>query len=214
MVQSRGNFTKLIKQFMKQYEAAEFNLPAELKGLSAKQIEVHLGLYKGYVTHVNKLGEHIKQISAAGDDMSYAMTELNRRLGFEFGGMRMHEYYFEQFENGAQDIDDSSTFGTFIKENMGGVEGLKKGIKMTTMSRGIGWTILYWDTRANTPQIGWVSDHELGTLAGLPILLAIDMWEHAFMVDYMPAEKEAYVEAVFSNLNWSVVEARYDQATK
>ncbi len=193
---------------MHTYTAKEFNLPAELKGLSAKQVEVHLGLYNGYVTHVNKLNAEIMHAAKSEGDHGYAMTELNRRLSFEFNGMRMHEYYFEQLEGGAQELDGSSAFGTLITEKMGGVEGLQMGLTMTAMSRGIGWTVLYWDERAETLQIAWVSDHEIGGLAGLPILFALDVWEHAFMVDYTPAEKGQYIEAYFSNVNWSVVAKR------
>ena len=58
--------------------------------------------------------------------------------------------------------------------------------------------------------VAWVTDHELGQLGSLPVILALDMWEHAFMVDYVPAEKKNYIEAFFQNLNWGVVEARMD----
>ncbi len=196
---------------MHTYKAKEFNLPAELNGLSAKQIEVHLGLYNGYVTHVNKLNAEIKHIAKSEGDHTYTMTELNRRLGFEFNGMRMHEYYFEQLEGGAQELDGASKFGTFITEKMDSIDELIKSLITTAMSRGIGWTILYWDERAQTPQITWVSDHEVGMLAGMPILFALDMWEHAFMVDYTPAEKADYIKAYFSNVNWSVVAKRFEQ---
>ena len=59
-----------------------------------------------------------------------------------------------------------------------------------------------------------MTNHELGHLAGLPIILAFDLWEHAYMVDYVPAEKKNYVDALFENLNWSVVEKRFDDAMK
>ncbi len=189
----------------------EFNLP-ELNGISPKQIEVHLGLYNGYVIHVNKLHEQIKQISGAGGDMSYAMTELNRRLGFEFNGMRMHEYYFEQFEEGAN--VQGEPLDTMLSEKYGSWDGFIEHFKQVGMSRGIGWTVLYFDPVGNTPHVAWVTDHELGTLAGLPILLAMDMWEHAFMVDYTPAEKGQYIDAFLSNLNWEIVSNRYEQACK
>ncbi len=191
------------------YEAKKFNLPADIPGLSAKQIEVHIGLYNGYVAHVNKLNEQLKSICSNEGDHTYAMTELNRRLGFEFNGMRMHEYYFEQLEGGATAVDSSSKFANMLQEKLGGFDGLIKGLTITALSRGIGWTVLYWDNVAQTPVMAWVSDHELGTLAGLPIIFAIDMWEHAFMVDYTPTEKAQYIEAYLNNVNWSVVSGRF-----
>ena len=91
---------------MHQYEPQTFNLP-DLKGLSAKQIEVHLGLYQGYVKHVNLLRNTIAAYEKTDDEGGkFAIAEMRRRLGFEFNGMRMHEYYFEGFENGAAEIDD------------------------------------------------------------------------------------------------------------
>src|ERR1700722_17866970 len=83
------------------YTARTFNLP-ELKGLSKKQIDVHLALYEGYVKHSNLIMtkiEELRERDAEGN--AYLMAELRRRFGFEFDGMRMHEYYFEQFEGGA-----------------------------------------------------------------------------------------------------------------
>lgn len=77
------------------------------------------------------------------------------------------------------------------------------------MSRGIGWSVLYFDPVGNTPHIAWVSDHELGQLGSLPIILAMDMWEHAFMVDFLPSEKKHYIEAFMKNLNWKVAEQRF-----
>jgi Fe-Mn family superoxide dismutase len=77
------------------------------------------------------------------------------------------------------------------------------------MSRGIGWTVLYYDPKGNTPHVTWVGDHELGTLGGLPIILAMDMWEHAFMVDHLPSEKKEYINVFLENLNWNVMEKRF-----
>ena len=80
--------------------------------------------------------------------------------------------------------------------------------------RGIGWTILAYDPIGKTPHIYWVNDHELGQLAGLPVILALDMWEHAYMVDYVPAEKKNYIEAFLNNVNWKVSSNRFDAINK
>jgi Fe-Mn family superoxide dismutase len=77
--------------------------------------------------------------------------------------------------------------------------------------RGIGWTILYYDPIGKTPHVAWINDHELGQLAGLPVIAALDMWEHAYMVDYVPAEKKNYIDAFLANMNWSVAEDRFNQ---
>jgi len=145
----------------------------------------------------------IEQIMAA---------ELRRRFSFEFDGMRMHEYYFEGFESGSTKADSNGAFAKAVGEKYGDWNRFIDHFKAVGMSRGIGWAVLYYDPKGETPHSAWVSDHELGTLTGLPVLLAMDMWEHAFMVDYMPSEKKDYINAFLSNLNWSVVEERFQQA--
>lgn len=193
-----------------QYKTKEFNIP-DLKGLSAKQLEVHLGLYGGYVKHVNLVREIIHDLENADKEKNaYTIAELRRRFSFEFDGMRMHEYYFEGFEGGAKEIDGGGSLAKAVGDKYGDWNGFLEHFKtIGGGTRGIGWTVLYWDQRGQTPHTVWAGDHELGHLAGLPVILAMDMWEHAYMVDYIPAEKKEYIEAFFNNLNWSVAEERF-----
>src|SRR5690606_27093268 len=93
-------------------------------------------------------------------------------------------------------------------EKYGSTDALVSHIKDVAGMRGIGWVVVYYDPSGKTLHTVFVADHELGQLAGLPILLAVDLWEHAYMVDYVPAEKKTYVEAFLENLNWGVVEQR------
>ncbi|MHB1769572.1 MAG: superoxide dismutase [Minisyncoccota bacterium] len=195
------------------YKAKTFDLPA-LTGLSEKQIKVHLGLYEGYVKHANLIMEKIQSLKEAdAEGNAYLVSELRRRFAFEFDGMRLHEYYFEQFEGGTAAMSSDSSLATAVTEKYGD-QGLVAHIKEVAGSRGIGWVVVYSDPRAATLHTVFVNDHELGQLAGLPILLALDLWEHAFMVDYVPAEKKNYIDAFFANLNWSVVEKRFDEAIR
>ncbi|MBL7045874.1 MAG: superoxide dismutase [Parcubacteria group bacterium] len=193
-----------------EYKEQKFELE-ELKGLSSKQIEVHLGLYSGYVKHVNLIREKIAELESDKEKNGYLIAELRRRFSFEFDGMRMHEYYFEGFEGGGKEISDSE-LKKALAEKYGDFESFIEHFKAVGMSRGIGWTTLYWDPKGKTPHVTWVGDHELGTLSGLPILIAMDMWEHAFMVDYVPSEKGKYIDAFLSNLNWEVVESRFQNS--
>jgi Fe-Mn family superoxide dismutase len=197
------------------YTPKTFNLPT-LEGISEKQIKVHLALYEGYVKHVNLVAETLKGYASYGDKATegdkYAIAELRRRFAFEFDGMRMHEHYFEQFEGGAAALTADSTLAKAAEEKYGSAENLTAHIKKVAGSRGIGWVVVYKDTKVNTIHTVFVGDHEVGQLAGLPILLALDLWEHAYMVDYVPAEKKNYIDAFLANLNWSVVEKRFDEA--
>lgn len=194
------------------YTARSFEL-GELKGISKKQVEVHLALYEGYVKHTNLILSTIKELREAdAEKNAFVINELRRRLGFEFDGMRMHEYYFEQFEGGAKDWDDSSALKDLAEQRYESFEKFVAHIKEVAGTRGIGWVVVYFDPADRVIHTAWVSDHELGQFAGLPIILAIDLWEHAFMVDYVPAEKKKYVDAFLENLNWSVCEKRFLEA--
>jgi Fe-Mn family superoxide dismutase len=195
---------------MHHYEPRKFNL-GELTGISTKQLEVHIKLYEGYVKFTNTLRETLAELRKDSEKNAYAISEVLRRFGFEFNGMRMHEYYFEQFEGGAKSIDTESHVAKALIEKYGSWDDFILHFKNTGLMRGIGWTILAYDPIGKTPHIYWVADHELGQLAGLPVLFAMDMWEHAFMIDYVPAEKAKYIDAFLSNTNWSVVQNRFDK---
>tara|TARA_B100000508_G_scaffold60333_1_gene47403 strand:+ start:418443 stop:419015 length:573 start_codon:yes stop_codon:yes gene_type:complete len=190
---------------MKLYEAKQFNLPT-IEGLSEKQIEVHLKLYEGYVKHTNLIREQIKELKEKGAPQ-YVIDELRRRYAFEFDGMRMHEYYFEQFEEGAKEA--TGDFKDAVSEKYGSFEDFISHIKEVAGSRGIGWIVVSHDDKEGQIHTTFAADHELGHLAGTKVLCAIDMWEHAFMVDYVPAEKGNYLETVLQNINWEVVGNRY-----
>ena len=195
------------------YTPRTFTLPV-LKGLSEKQIAVHIALYEGYVKHVNLITEKIATYKVADPEgNAFAIAEMRRRLGFEFDGMRMHEYYFEQFEGGQVSATTDSELAKAATEKYGSWDGLVAHVKEVAGTRGIGWVVVYSDPQGNTLHTAFVNDHEIGQLAGLPILLAVDLWEHAYMVDYVPAEKKTYVEAFLENVNWRVVEKRFTEAT-
>ena len=187
------------------YNVQEFDIPS-LSGLSEKQREVHLGLYKGYVTHVNLIAEKLRE-GAEGKD-PYTSAERRRRFAFEFDGMRMHENYFEQLVGGANEIDGGGKLANAVSKKYGDVTNFLDHIREVAGSRGIGWIVVYYDPKAETVHTVFAGDHELGHLAGLPILYAVDMWEHAFMVDYIPSEKAKYLESYLSNTNWKIVDDR------
>lgn len=187
------------------YIEKSFNIPNNT-GLSETQIQLHLGLYAGYVKNTNILLDKINALKSGED--AVVVSELQRRLGFEFDGMRLHEYYFSQLSEGAQALDMDSKLGQLITTQFGSFDNYIADLKRIASTRGIGWVIAYYDAENNTLINSWVADHELGHLAGLPIVLVIDLWEHAFMVDYAPATKADYVSTYLSAINWEVVAKR------
>jgi superoxide dismutase, Fe-Mn family len=188
------------------YTARTWNL--QLDGLSAEQLEQHYKLYQGYVTNTNVLNENIAALAAKGEGKTPAAWEMRRRLGFEYNGMRLHEYYFDNL-GGHDSLDTSSPLAKKINECWGSFEAWQADFQAAASSRGIGWVVLYEDAETGDLQNFWVSDHENGHPAGFVPVLVMDVWEHAFTVDYKPTERPKYIEAFFKNISWSVVASRY-----
>jgi Fe-Mn family superoxide dismutase len=196
------------------YTPKTFELPP-LAGISEKQIAVHLGLYEGYVKHVNLILDQLAKARTGEAALDpYMAAELRRRFAFEFDGMRMHESYFGQFVGGPRAPSPDGALTRAAEEKYGnGAAGLVAHVREVAGTRGIGWVGVYSDRAGKTLHTAFVGDHELGQLAGLPIILALDLWEHAFMVDYVPADKKLYIDAFFENLNWGVIEERFAVAS-
>ena len=195
------------------YTLKQFNLP-ELSGISEKQVKVHLALYEGYVKHANLINDKLVAVREGKLELDpYIVAELRRRWAFEFDGMRLHEYYFEQLAGGSSQLTEGGALAKAANEKYLN-QGLVDHVKEVAGTRGIGWVITYFDPMGQKLQTTFVADHEVGQLAGLPILLALDLWEHAYMVDYVPADKKNYIDAFFANLNWSVVEKRFESANQ
>lgn len=184
-----------------EYQAKQFNIPA-LKGVSTATIDEHYKLYQGYVKHVNHIQSELDKVN---DD--YAKSEMMRRLGFEFGGMRNHEYYFEQFEIGPSALKDGK-LKSLIEARWDSMEKFVAHFKTLAKTRGVGWAMLYIDRHTGGLVTAWVDEQHQGQLADLDIVLGLDMWEHSYMLDYPPSEKAKYIDAFFENLNWDVVAKR------
>jgi Fe-Mn family superoxide dismutase len=148
------------------------------------------------------------------DANAYIIGELQRRSSFEFNGIRNHELYFGQLEQGQAQLPDNSAFKAAIERQAPSFDAWLGGFKTVALTRGIGWAMLYWDPTAQQLTPGWVDEQHLGHLVGLTPILALDMWEHSYVADYQPSGKKQYVEDYFSNINWNVVEERFVTATQ
>ncbi len=192
---------------MKKFEEKKFNIPA-LKGISAKTIEEHLKLYAGYVKNLNLIHEIVEN----QNNPEYARREAYRRQGFEFGGMRNHEYYFSHFEGGSKAISPDSPLYKKIIGWAGSFDSFLEIFKNLATTRGVGWAMLGYDKQTNTLIQYWVDEQHLGHLPGVSPILALDMWEHSFVADYQPSGKKNYVDDFFVNLNWQTVEDNFKKA--
>ncbi len=197
---------------MNTYTEQTFNIP-ELKGISKKTIEGHIKLYAGYVKHANLIGEKIAEYNQDHEKNAFAEAELQRHFSFEFNGMRNHEYYFRALEGGAKPLSDGPLKAA-IEKQFGSYDAWMKKFMEVATTRGIGWAMLYWDNHTKQLTHAWVDEQHLGQLNGLPLVLGLDMWEHAFLLDYIPSEKKKYAEAYFENLNWQVIEKNFEVATQ
>jgi Fe-Mn family superoxide dismutase len=188
------------------YTAQTFNF-GSLDGISQNQLDVHIKLYEGYVKFLNTLEEKQKEMMQDTEKNAYTLGELTRRIGFEFNGMRMHEHYFSQWEGTPSPI--AGSLESALAAQYGSLDAWMAQFKGVAMMRGIGWAILSYDQAGKKFFNHFVADHELGQLGDTTPILALDMWEHAYMVDYVPAEKAKYVEVFFKNLNGTVVSERF-----
>lgn len=189
------------------YQEKKFEL-AGLNGISDKQLEIHFGLYAGYVKNTNLVNEQIAELTKNGKAGTPEYAELKRRLGFEYNGMRLHEYYFGNLTSSSSGIATDSKLYTQLTNSFGSFEDWKNDFVKVGSMRGVGWAMLYQDPWNGNLSNHWITLHEDGHPAGFHPILVMDVWEHAFMVDYKPAERAKYIEAFFSNVCWQSTEKR------
>lgn len=190
------------------YQAKKWDL-AGLNGISDKTLEVHFGLYEGYVKNTNLLREQIAALRSngvSGGDPKFA--ELVRRLGFEYSGMRLHEYYFDNLTSTPGELSKSTRLAGALERSFGSVEAWRKEFSAVGGMRGVGWAVLYMDPVNGELSNHWLSLHENDQVAGFRPILVMDVWEHAFLLDYKPAERPKYIEAFLAHVNWAACEER------
>ncbi|HEY0404277.1 MAG TPA: superoxide dismutase [Pyrinomonadaceae bacterium] len=198
------------------YQPRQFDLSG-LNGISDKTLEMHFKLYEGYVKETNKLTEKISEFLQDGkvdQDEMPAYSELTRRLGFEYNGMVLHEYYFGNMKRqGTGDPDTTAAFHVAAAESFGSYEIWKADFVGVGKMRGVGWAICYQNPANGRLSNHWITLHETGNVSGFVPVLVMDVWEHAFILDYKPADRPRYIEAFFSNIDWQAVEQRLQQPT-
>src|SRR6266513_1327521 len=191
------------------YKARQFNLSG-LNGISDETMEMHFKLYEGYVKETNNLNDRISKFIEDGkvdQEEMPAYSELTRRLGFEYNGMVLHEYYFDNLKPGGAGGPDTA-FVNAAEASFGSYDTWMLDFAGVGKMRGVGWAICYQDPNIGTISNHWITLHEIGNVSGFIPILVMDVWEHAFILDYAPADRPKYIEAFFSNLNWQAVESR------
>ncbi len=187
------------------YTAKDYSRLVGMQGFSETLLTNHFTLYQGYVTNTNRVLDTLAQLLKDGKTATPEYAELKRRMGFEFNGMRLHEYYFENL--GGKGGAPSGRLAQRMAEDFGGVDAWEADFRATGSMRGIGWTVLYQDTATGRLLNQWINEHETGHPAGCQPLLVMDVFEHAFMTDY-GLKRADYIQAFFGNINWGAVEGR------
>jgi Fe-Mn family superoxide dismutase len=201
---------KMKMQGPSKYQERDFTyLLSEVKGLDQDLLTMHFTLYKGYVKNTNGLLKMLSNLVNSGQDRSYQYGALKRRLGWEFDGMRLHEYYFSNM--GPKDRNEKSPLSQMIARQFGSYEKWKQEYLATGAIRGIGWVILYYDLKDKRLVNTWINEHDLGHLSGCVPLLVMDVWEHAYITQF-GLDRMKYMETFFENINWDEVESRFKKA--
>jgi len=188
------------------YTTKDYKSLIGMKGFSDTLLNNHFALYQGYVTNTNKVLDTLAAMLKDGKVGNPEYAELKRRLGWEFNGMRLHELYFENL-GGKAPLNKSGKLGKKLAEEFGSYENWEKDFRGTGTMRGIGWTILYQDNLTGKLINQWINEHDTGHPAGCTPILVLDVFEHAFMIDY-GLKRADYIEAFFNNINWGAAEAR------
>jgi Fe-Mn family superoxide dismutase len=191
------------------YQVRDFSYLKGMPGFSDKLLDIHFTLYAGYVKNCNLLQGTLQGLADEDKASSYEYSALKRRFSWEFDGMRLHEYYFENL-GGDGKIDLNSGIYKALSGRFGTYEKWKKEFTSLGMSRGIGWVVLYIEEGSGLLHNIWVNEHNVGNLVGSKIVFAMDVWEHAYMVEY-ELDRSKYIGAVFQNIDWKVVEKRYEK---
>jgi len=195
------------------YEAKNYDQLLGTEGFSDQLLKNHFTLYQGYVTNTNKLADALSQMLKDGKVGTPEYAELKRRFGWEYNGMRLHEYYFGNMVKKGKALDPASGLHERLTRDFGSYENWQKDFKASGALRGIGWVVLYLDPIVNRTFNIWINEHDVGHLAGGIPLLIMDVFEHAFMIDY-GLKRADYIEAFFRAIDWSQVTHRYTNAPK
>jgi Fe-Mn family superoxide dismutase len=188
------------------YTAKDFAGLIGMAGFGETLLKNHFTLYQGYVTNTNKVLDTLSSMLKDGKTAVPEFAELKRRLGWEFNGMRLHEFYFENL-GGKAGIDKNSKLANKLAEQFGSYELWEKDFKAVGAMRGIGWAVLYQDVSSGLLINFWINEHDVAHPAGCVPLLIMDVFEHAYMLDY-GLKRADYIEAFFKNINWAAAEAR------
>lgn len=192
------------------HEAKNFDhLLGQVDGLSEAQLKAHFGLYQGYVNKLNEIEEKLTRTDPALSNYSFGdFSELKRREAVAFNGSYLHEMYFENLAPNRGQV--AAGLKTAIETDFGNWSAFEANLKGAAGSTP-GWVLLTLSRVDRKLHSYIMFEHHIGLPAHQEIVLALDCWEHAFMIDY-GTKKPDYLAAFMKNINWNVVNERFAKA--
>jgi len=186
-----------------------------LTGISDKTITIHHDkLYAGYVAKKNEISEKLGALSHGGDvssaNQSYSeLRALKDGETFATNGVYLHEWYFDVLGG------DGSASGALVdalSQKYGSLENFVHYFSACGMAAR-GWAVLCWDTHDATLRIYTGDAHNQGGVWGCLPILVLDVYEHAYFIDY-GSDRKAYIQDWWKNIDWKKVNALYENASK
>lgn len=195
-----------------QHQAKNFDhLLGKLKGISEAQLKAHFGLYQGYVKKINEIEEKLKSADPSGGNYSYnEFSELKRRESVAFNGAYLHQLYFENLTAPGQAVDGD--FKTAVEKSFGSWDKWLADTRGSATSTH-GWVLTTLNRVDQKIHNYVLAEHQLHVPVHQEIILALDCWEHAYMVDYSTA-KAKYLDAFMDNVDWKTVGDRLRKVAK
>ncbi|TSC71074.1 MAG: superoxide dismutase, Fe-Mn family [Parcubacteria group bacterium Gr01-1014_70] len=175
----------------------------QLEGLSEKQLKEHHDvLYAGYVKKINEIEEKLKTTDKSAANATYSeFGELKREETFALNGVKLHEGYFDNMSSSPTACDGK--IRKMIERDFGLYENWEAEFKAAGMA-GRGWVVLGYDLDEKRLRNVMCDSHNQGGVWNMAALFIMDIYEHAYFLDYATARK-AYIESFFKNLNWEQV---------
>lgn len=188
------------------FEAEKLRIVQDLQGLSLKMLQNHFKLYEGYVKKTNEIQDKLESADKAEANGTYSLFgELKRQETFAVNGMKLHEVYFGHL--GGDPSAGSGQVGVpkgelaqMIEKDFGSLDNWKLDMVATGICAR-GWAITAFDLKDNRLHNYAADTHNMGAVWGAIPLIVLDVYEHAYFIDYA-VDRKSYIDAFFKNLNW------------
>ncbi len=188
-------------------EKVQFHYTEDITVVNQDQFEAHLRLYEGYVTNINKIDDILINGDAQRDQANTTFSwyrELKRGETFALDGVILHELYFDNI-GGRSEAPNRAT-AEMIEQSFGSVQRWQEDF-IATAKASRGWAILCLDQRSMRLRNISLDAHDVGNIAYSAPFLVLDMYEHAYFLQYAD-KKVDYINAFMKNINWDVVSER------